>query len=134
MAVIVETLAAEDLEYGVGETEKTHPGGGAMNGHQISLSSFSTVGPKGVAATKTWAPDEIPIGSQVVTTIEVPGAEPIDMVLASFTGFSTSSVKNVFLLARVQETNTVLVAIINHTNEAVSPASGTLSVLVFKHR
>lgn len=132
MAVIVETLMAEDLELGVGDTTKTHPAGGSLNGHQISISTLSLAGAAGLAATKTWDLSAgIGIGSQAFTTIEVPGAEKGDMVLASYKGIGTSAL---VMSAHVSDVNTVTVVLSNMTSALVTPAIDTLAVLVFKHR
>jgi len=131
MAVIVETISAEDIEYGTGDTEKTHPSGNTLNVHQFSLSSLSTCGPAGLAASATWDPGTIGIGSQVTTTIEVPGAEPGDMCLVSHDGLAD---EEIIISGRVTDSNTVLAVIINNTTDSVTPASGTLYALVFKFR
>jgi hypothetical protein len=133
MPVIVETLMAQDLELGTSATSKTHPAGGTLNGHQISISTFSVAGASGVAASKTWdlSADGVNIGGQVSTTIEVPGAAVGDMVLASFPPMASSAL---LLSAHVSDTNTVTVVLANMTAAKVTPASGTLYVLAFKHR
>ncbi len=133
MAVIVETLCAQDLELGVSTTQKTHPAGGTLNGHQISISTFSTVGAAGVAASKTWdlSTDGVGSGGYATTTIEVPGAAVGDLALASLT---TIADKNLMISAHVSDVNTVTVIVGNLSTAKVYPASGTLYALVFKHR
>jgi hypothetical protein len=133
MAVIVETLMAQDLELGVGLASKTHPAGGTLNGHQISLSTLSTVGASGVANSKAWdlSTVGIDINGYVTTTIEVPGAALGDMVLVSLDTLSTSAC---LVSAHVSDLNTVTVVLYNPTTAKVYPASGTLRALVFKYR
>jgi len=133
MAVIVETLMAQDLELGTGTTSKTHPSGGTLNGHQISLSTLSTVGASGSANSKTWDLSSvgIDINGYVTTTLEVPGAAVGDLVLAALDTLSTSAC---LISAHVSDTNTVTVVIYNPTTPKVYPASGTLRALVFKYR
>lgn len=141
MAVIVETLMAEDLELGYSTTSKTHPGGGTLNGNQICLSTFSLAGAAGLAKTKAWTTDPVTIASKgyAYTTIEVPGAAVGDKVLASYSGMTYDTVDNrrdlLMLSAQVTDTNTVTVVVFNPTDAQVTPVTaGTLSVLVFKHR
>lgn len=133
MAVIVETLMAQDLELGTGTTSKTHPAGGTLNGHQISLSTLSVVGASGVANSKTWdlSTSGVDIGGYVSTTLEVPGAAVGDMVLVSLDTLSTSAC---LITAHISDLNTVTVVIYNPTASKVYPASGTLRALVFKYR
>jgi len=133
MAVIVETLMAQDLEFGVSTTSKTHPAGGTLNGHQISLSTLSTVGASGVAASKTWdlSTVGVDIGGYATTTIDVPGAEFGDMVIPSLTTLATNAV---LISGHVSEANIVRVVVFNPTAAKVYPASGTLRVLAFKYR
>jgi hypothetical protein len=141
MAVIVETLMAEDLELGKAATTKTHPGGGTLNGTQISLSTFSLAGTAGVANTKAWTTDPTTIASKgyASTTIEVPGAALGDKVLASYEGMVYDTVDNrrdlLMLSAQVTDTNTVTAVLFNPTDAQITPAAAaTLSVLVFTHR
>ncbi len=131
MAVIVETWMAEDLEYGIGSTTKTHPSGGVLNGHQISLSSFSTVGPAGEADAAYWTPGTIASGSQASTTIEVAGAAVGDKVLAALTSIGALLP---IISAHVSAANEVSVVIANLTGASITIDEGILSVLVFHHR
>lgn len=132
MAVIVETLMAQDLELGTGTTVKTHPAGGTLNGHQISLSTFSLAGASGTATSASWTPSSLTIvtGDQVSTTITVPGALPGDKVLASFTGMTSA----LMISAHVSSANTVTVIVANMSGSTLTVAAGILSVLVFRTR
>lgn len=131
MAVIVDTLMAQDLELGIGTTSKEHPGGGTLNGHQISLSTFSVAGAAGTATTGTWAPGLIVTGSQATTTLVVAGAVIGDKVLVSL---STLTTEALLFTGHVSAANQVTVVLVNLTGSNVTIASGTLSVLVFNHR
>ena len=130
MAIVVETLMAEDLERGINTTAKTHPGGGVLNGHQISLSSFSTVGAAGTAPTSTWDPPDVDSAKSVSTTIPVTGAALGDFVLASF----SLDLEGLSLSAYVSSSSVVTVVLGNLTGTQQIIASGTLRVLVFKTR
>lgn len=131
MAVIVETWMAEDLEYGVEATTKTHPSGGTLNGTQISISSFSTCGPSGYAPAKLWDPGTIAAGGQATTTIDVPGASIGDKVLVSLTTVGSEAL---IFSAHVSAANVVTVVLANLTGASVTVSEGTLSVVVFHHR
>lgn len=131
MSVVVETWMAEDLEYGVGETSKTHPSGGVLVGHQISISSFSLAGPAGECPAKLWTPGTIAAGSQATTTIDVPGAALGDKVLVDLTTIGSEAL---LLSAHVSAANVVTVVLANLTGAAVTITEGSLSVVVFRHR
>ena len=128
--IIVETAMAQDLELGTGTTSKTHPSGGVLNGHQISLSTFSTVGADGSSPTATWDPSSVASGSQTSTTVTVTGAALGDFVLASF----SLSLQGLNLWGAVTAANTVTVYLSNLTGSAVNLASGTIKVAVFSTR
>lgn len=130
MAVIVETLMAEDLELGAGTTSKTHPAGGTLNGHQISLSTFSLVGAGGVAVTTSWTTEEVAINGCRYVRVAVPGATEGDKVLASF----PVGQDLLLLSAQVSAANEVTVILGNLTGIPVPSITGTLSILVFRHR
>lgn len=130
MAVIVETLMAEDLELGVGTTAKTHPAGGTLNGHQISLSTFSLAGSGGIAVTTSWTTEEVASNGLRSLAVAVPGAAEGDKVLASFPVGSS----NLLLSAQVSAVNEVTVVVGNLTGLPVPSITGTLSILVFRHR
>lgn len=131
MAVIVETWMAEDLELGIEDTVKTHPTGGSLPGHQISLSTFSLSGAAGEGPAALWEPGVIASGSQATTTIQAPGAVIGDKVLASLT---TIGAVPLFFSAHVSDDNEVTVVLANFTGVSQTIAEGTLSVLVFRHR
>lgn len=128
--IVVETAMAEDLEYGTGTTSKTHASGGVLNGHQISLSSFSTAGPAGVAPSVVWDPGTVANGASVNTTVPVPGAALGDFAAATF----SLSLQGATLTAYVSALNVVTVVLANLSGGALDLASGTIRVLVFKSR
>ena len=130
MAVIVETIMAQDIECGTGTTAKTHPGGGVLNGHQVSLSTLATVGASGSGTTSTWDPGSISSASYTSTTVTVPNAALGDFVLCSF----SLSLSGLMLSGYVSAANTVTVTLYNNTGGAVNLASGTVKCLVFKTR
>jgi hypothetical protein len=137
MAVVIETLMAEDLELGISPTTKTHPSGGTLNGTQISLSTFSLCAASGYAPVVAWDPGTIASGSQAVKEIDAPGAASGDKVLAALTTLNdTDCAPNGELLisAHVSSDNHVTVILANLTGVAVTVQPGTLSVLVFRHR
>jgi hypothetical protein len=121
---------AEDLEYGTDTTSKTHASGGVLNGHQISLSSFATVGPAGSAATATWDPATVANGASVSTTVAVSGAALGDFALASF----SLDLAGATLTAYVSAANVVTVLLANLSGAELNLSSGTLKVLVFQTR
>lgn len=128
--IVVETWMAEDLEYGTGNTSKTHAGGGVLNGHQISLSSFSTAGPAGTAPTAVWDPGTVANGASVSTTVPAPGA-----ALGDFAGVTFSlSLQGAILTAYVSAPNVVTVLLSNLSGAPLDLSSGTVKVLVFKTR
>lgn len=128
--IVVETWMAEDLEYGIGNTSKTHAGGGVLNGHQISLSSFSTAGPAGTAPSVVWDPSTVANGASVNTTVPVPGAAFGDFAIASF----SLDLQGATLTAYVSAPNVVTVVLANLSGGVLDIASGTVRVLVFKTR
>jgi hypothetical protein len=133
MAVIVETLCAEDLELGTGDTTKTHPAGGTLNGHQISLSSLSLAGPGGNATKLTVGADNvITTQSTAQVTVTVPGAALGDMVLAACDGIAT---KTLLFSAVVSALNTVTITIYNPSSNPITLTAGHIwTVLVFRCR
>ena len=130
MAIIVERIMAQDIELGTSTTSKTHPGGGTLNGHQVSLSTLSTVGASGSADTETWNPGEIATKSSSTTTVTVSGAALGDFVLCSF----SLALSGLMLNGYVSAANTVTVVLFNPTGASVDLASGTVKVLVFSTR
>jgi hypothetical protein len=136
MAVVIETWAGEDLELGIGDTVKTHPAGGFLNCHQISLSTFSLAGASGSAITTGWPTElkNIPHLSQLQVNVSVPGAAFGDMVLASLTTQGTAGLS---LSANVSAANQVTVVLSNMSGTTINPvpvAAGYLRLLVFKIR
>ena len=128
--IIVETVMAQDLDTGTGEVNKTHPSGGSLPGHQISLSTLSTKGAAGTGDTTTWDPGAIASASFASKDITVTGAALLDFALASF----SLDVQDLQLDAQVTAANTVTVTLYNNTGGSVNLASGTVKVLVFKTR
>lgn len=126
MALVYETLVQEDLNVGVGSVTVTAPGGGTQSGTQVGIHSLG-VGQN--AETATWAPGAIANGSQASTTIAVSGAAVGDFVLASHDKILTSAL---LLSAHVSAADTVTVVIANFSGGSITPASGTLKVLVLK--
>jgi len=130
MAIVVETWMSEDLELGVDSTTKTHPGGGTLNGTQISLSTFSRAGASGTSETTTWDPGEIASGSSEEKEITVQGAQLGDFVLASL----NIDLAGLMLSAYVSAENTVTASLYNLSGGAVNLGSATLKVAVFETR
>jgi hypothetical protein len=131
MAIVIETWMAEDLDLGVGDVVKTHQSGGTIDGHGISLSTFSRKGAAGVADTTTWDPAAIDSGSSVTTTVTVAGAALGDFVLASL----NIDLQGLIMNAYVSAENTVTVVLSNLTGTpGLNIGSGTLKVLVFATR
>lgn len=130
MAIVVETWMAEDLEFGTGNTSKTHASGGVLNGHQISLSSLSTAGPAGTAPSVVWDPATVANGASVSTTVPVPGAALGDFVLSSF----SLDLQGATMRAYVSAPNVVTIVLSNLSGAPINLASGTVRVLVFKTR
>jgi hypothetical protein len=132
MAIIVETWMAQDLVLGTGAVVKTHPGGGSLPGHAISLSSFSTVGAAGTGTEFAWtALLSIDSGSFQSVDVTVAGAELGDFALVSF----DLDTEDMQLTAQVTAANTVTCTFYNLFTQAVDLGTGgTLKVLAFKTR
>ena len=128
--IVVETLMAEDLELGTGDTTKTHAGGGTLNGHQISLSTLSLAGAAGEATEATWDPGDVSNGASVSTTVAVPGASMGDFVQWTF----SLDLLGLTPFAYVSATNVVTIGLANLSGAAVNLDSGTARVLVFVTR
>ncbi len=128
--IVIETLMAEDLELGVGDTFKTHASGGTLSGHQISLSTLSRAGAAGEAVTATWDPSDIANGSSVSTTVTVQGAAMNDFVQWSF----SLDLQGLTPFAYVSAANTVTIGLANLSGAPVNLSSGTVKVLVFATR
>lgn len=131
MPVAVETWMGEDLELGTDDTSKTHPSGGVLPGTQISLTTFSLAGADGHATTATWEPGEIAIGAVASTTVTVQGAQVGDKVVWSHDALGADAL---IKSEHVSAANTVTLVLANLTASAVTVASGTVSVLVFRVR
>lgn len=131
MALVFETLAAEDLDLGTGLVTKTNPGGGTITGTQLNVSALGLTGAGNRAVTATWDPGSVSPALSVTTTVTVAGAAIGDYVLASLTTIVGNSLQ---LSAHIDSANTVRVVLSNPTSAAIDPASGTLRVLVLRGR
>ncbi len=128
MAIIYEKAVQGDLDVGTGAVSITAPGGGSLSSFQIGIHSIA-VGQ--ISATATWSPGAITAGSFASTTITLTGAAVGDFVLAEHNKMLTS---DLMISAHVSAVNTVKVLIFNPTTASITPASGTLRVLVFASR
>jgi hypothetical protein len=129
MALIFETIVQEDLNVGVSTgVTVSNPGGGTLSGKQICLASF---GVGQASATATWAPGAIAAGDYATTTIAVTSAAVGDYVVASHDKILTSPLA---ISAHVSAAGVVTVVLYNLTGSSVTPASGTLKVLVLASR
>ena len=128
MALVYEKAIEQDLNIGTSTASVTSPGGGSLSGYQIGIHSFA-VGQ--ISATATWAPGAITAGSYATTTITVTGAAAGDFVLAEHASLLTDPL---LITGHVNAVNAVRVVIFNPTTASVTPASGTLRVLVFASR
>jgi hypothetical protein len=131
MAVVIETLMGQDLELGILDTTKTHPSGGTLNGTQISLSTFATVGAGGYGFAAYWTPGTVAAGGIVSTIVTIDGAHVGDKVLVALDNIGEIPVQ---LTGHVCSENHVMVVLSNLTGSSQTFAQGTLSVLVFHHR
>lgn len=123
-AIIYEKAVAEDLDIGVGEVQKTDPGGGTLTGTRINLESFAY----GTYAAD-WTPGTIDAGSVVSTDITIVGAVIGDFVLVSYSGIQH---RHIVLHAFVSAADTVTVALTSDLGAGWNPGTGTLRVMVFK--
>lgn len=128
MTLKYEPAVGEDLNLGVSTVTVTNPGGGTLNGTQISLSTFSRTGPSAQAIQQAWTPGTIAAGQSVSTTVTVQGSVLGDFVVATFDQIGTSSL---VIGAQVSTAGTVTVVIANPTAVAVTLGAGTLRVLDF---
>lgn len=106
-----------------------------FDSHDTSIAANGTAisnGAVGLTNTKTWAPAATAAsqGAKVTTTISVPGAVVGDTVVASHTQHIGAQAAT--LHAYVSAADTVTVDFINTGATAVTLASGTLKVRVFK--
>lgn len=130
MPRIYERALGEDLNLGVGTAQVTNPGGGSLNGTQVSLTTFAIAGADGSKTTATWNPGSVGSLQSVATTVTVNGAALGDFVLASF----SLDLSGLILDWQVKSSNTVEITLFNPTTSAIDLASGTLAVLVFRVR
>lgn len=79
-------------------------------------------------ASATYDPPNVVGGSQITTTISVPGAAFGDFALASF----SLSLAGMIVTAYVSAADTVTVIFYNATGADIDLASGTLRAKVFK--
>jgi hypothetical protein len=132
MAIVVETWMAEDLDLGVGDTTKTHPSGGSLEGYQISLSTFSIAGGSGTHTSQAWSDlASIDSGSYQTKDVTIQGAALGDFVMSTL----DADVQDLMMDARVTATNTVTVVMFNPTGSAIDLGTATtIKILVFKTR
>lgn len=128
MSLLFERVCQEDLNVGTGTTTVTSPTGGTLAGTQIGLHSL---GVGQASATATVSPGQIAIGSYYSTTIVVPGATVGDFVVASHDKILDSAL---VISAHVSAADTVRVVFYNPTASPITPASGTIKVLVLASR
>ena len=79
--------------------------------------------------TATWNPGSTADNAVATTTVSVRGAkvgQPVSV------GFSSLTNENVVLDAHVQADDTVRVVLLNKTGGALDPASGTVTVVVWR--
>jgi len=129
--IIVETLAAEDLDLGIASVQKTAQQGGVMNGHQISLSTFSIVGAAGIVYSESYSVPVLASGSSFGKTVAISGATPGDFVMASHSGLGD---EDILVSAHVSAAGTVRVTFGNISGVQVGGGAGILKVMVFKTR
>lgn len=128
MATKYEELVQEDLNVGVDMTWVMAPGRGQLRSTQIGMHTFA----RGqIAYETTWAPGAITASGYSTTDISVPNATVGDFVLASHDKILTN---NLVIYGHVTATGSVRAVIYNPGTASVTPASGTLSVLVFPVR
>lgn len=123
-----ETLAQEDMDCGVGLTQKRNPGGGTLAATQVGIHSFAI----GQAAfAQAWTPGVVPAGGKVSTTVVVPGAGTQDFTLVSLDSIGSAGLQ---ITANVQAAGVVQVVLSNVTGVPVTVTAGTLRVLVLPSR
>lgn len=130
MSRIYERILGQDLNLGTGTATVQNPGGGTLNGHQISLSTFGIDGAAGSATAVVWDPPLLPAFQTTSNTVTVPGAGLGDLVAVTF----SLSLQGMVLSGYVSAANTVVVLLTNATALPVDLASGTLKVLVARLR
>ena len=118
-------LVQEQLNVGINQKWVENPDGGKLRATQIGIHTLAR-GQK--AYTATWSPGAIADGAEAATTVTVPNAATGDAVIASHDKILTSDLK---ITGHVSASGTVTAVISNKTGSSVTPASGTLRVLVF---
>jgi len=128
MSLTFERVVQEDIEVGTSTGTVTNPGGGTLSSTQFGI---HTMGVGQNAYTMTWSPGGITTLSYATTDITVSGASVGDFVLASHNKMLTN---DLMISGHVSAADTVTVIIFNPTAGTLTPASGTLKVLVMKSR
>lgn len=127
---IYEKALAEDLNLGIGTAQVQNPGGGVLNGTQISLTTLSLAGKNGTKTTASWTPGQVTPGLSVSTLVSVPGAELGDVVLPAL----NVALGGLILAAAVDSSGVVRVTLANVTAAAITVPAVTISLLVFRTR
>lgn len=125
MALKYEQVAQEDLNVGTSRVYIGAPAGGKARATQLGIHT-PAVGQR--AWTKTWSPGAIAASGSATTTITVTDAAVGALVMASHDKILTSALT---ISAHVSAADTVKVVIANPTTASITPASGTLRVVVF---
>jgi len=135
MAIKFETATGEDLDLGVGTVTKTSPGGGTMNGTQISISTFGIAGAPTQATHVSGPPlDTIILAGQSINfSVTIVGAAIGDFVIVSYDSIGAN---NLIVSAFVESANLVRVVISNPNigQFTVTNDQGEFKVLVLKAR
>lgn len=125
MSLRYDGLIEKDLNVGTGMVWIHAPAGGELCSTQVGI---HTVARGQKAYTKSWAPGAVAAVSYATTTVTVPDATPGDHVMASFTTMVANDLR---IVGHVSASDTVKVVLNNPTAASITPATGTLSVLVF---
>jgi len=127
MSLTYEKVVQEDLNVGTSvSVSVTTPSGGSQTGTQIGIHS---VGVGQVAFSKVWDPGGITTLSYSTTDVTVPDAAVGDFAIASHDKMLTN---DLMLTAHVSAADTVTAIMFNPTGGTLTPAEGTLRVLVMK--
>jgi len=130
---IYERILGQDLNLGVSTGQVQNPGGGVLNGHQISLTTFSIVGAEGSRFTFPWVPTPVQAGLSITDTFVVDGAALGDVVLPTI----GADLMGLILSAYVESPNNVKIVLFNPTTVPVNILTGIsvpLAILVFRVR
>ena len=122
-----ERILQEDINVGIEAATKRNPGGGTLVGTQVGIHTFA-IGQTAYYNSSA-QPGAISAGGVYTTTILVPGSTMGSFVMASF----DLDLQGITLTGYVSEAGTVEVVFYNGSGAAVTLATGTLSVIVFKY-